>query len=183
MIGRRCPFYVWLLLQPGGGELGIPCCEGRLFVGVCIPCYPSDARYYYTGTSICWYCTPDVCASLPVRFCIIACALHMQRSIICRTFGAAAGAEGQDGLLEKSMRPTGETLGCNVHTHPLLGARRVAWVSEANTGARLRTSCEQGLRCRELVQCLGLDSWLASWRHMAAVVRWAGRISINIHCT
>ena len=49
-------------------------------------------------------------------------------------------------------------VGCNVHTHPLLGARRVAWVSEANTGARLRIPCEQGLRCRELVQCLGLDS-------------------------
>ena len=34
----------------------------------------------------------------------------------------------------------------------------VAWVSEANTGGRLRISCEQVLRCRELVQCLGLDS-------------------------
>ena len=54
-----------------------------------------------------------IACALHVHFCIIACALHIQLSI-CRTFGATAGAEGGQGMWP----------------HPLLGGRRVAWISE-----------------------------------------------------
>jgi hypothetical protein len=40
--------------------------------------------HYYTGTSINWYCIPDVCASLPVLLHYCLCSAHAAQHYLQR---------------------------------------------------------------------------------------------------